>query len=81
MKGASKMNPGQEMFYNFYMERVKDDKKGEAEALLKDSFARQADSTFDKAYLEQIIPKMLSLVKPEATPEVKQAMEHFASTL
>jgi len=40
------MNQGQEMFYNFFMERVKDDKKEEARALLKESFRKQEEGTF-----------------------------------
>jgi len=75
------MNQGQEMFYNFFMEQVKHGKKDEAKALLEESFARQAAGTFDKEYLEKTMPKYFELLKPEAIEEVKQAMEHFASTL
>lgn len=42
------MNQGQEMFYNFFMERAKDDKKEGAQRLLAESFARQDAGTFDK---------------------------------
>lgn len=75
------MNPVQEMFYNFFMELVQDDKKDETKALLEDAFARQAAGTFDKAYLEKSLPKYFSALKPESIEEVKQAMEHFAFTL
>jgi len=75
------MNQGQEMFYNFFMERVKDGKKDEAKALLEEAFARQAAGTFDKAYLQETMPQYFTLLKPETIEEVKQAMEHFASTL
>jgi hypothetical protein len=44
------MNPGQEMFYNFFMEQVEDGKKDEANVLLEDAFTRQTAGTFDKAY-------------------------------
>jgi len=60
------MNQGQEMFYNFFMERVKDDKKEEARLLLEDGFARQAEGTFDMAYFQEIMPKFIAIVKPEA---------------
>lgn len=43
--------------------------------------SRQAAGTFDRAYLEKIMPKLFACIKPEAAEEVKQAMEHFASTL
>jgi hypothetical protein len=75
------MNPGQEMFYKFFMERVKEGKETEAKELLEESFSRQAAGTFDKAYLEETMPKYFALLKPEAIEEVKQAMKHFASTL
>jgi len=75
------MNQGQEMFYNFFMERVKDDKKEEAKSLLEESFARQAVGTFDLAFFQEIIPKSMAIVKPEAMEEVKEAMNHFASRL
>lgn len=75
------MNQGQEMFYNFFIERAKDDKKEEAKNLLGESFARQAAGTFDMAYLNELKPKLFALVKPEAVEEVKKAMNHFASSL
>lgn len=75
------MNQGQEMFYNFFIERAKDDKKEEAKKLLEEGFARQDAGTFDKAYLQEIIPQYFALIKPEAVEELKQAMEHFASRL
>jgi len=75
------MNPGQEKFYSFFIERAKDDKKEEAKALLEESFARQDAGTFDKAYFEKMLPKYMVVIKPEAIEEVKEAMEHFASRL
>ncbi|NMA68448.1 MAG: hypothetical protein GX958_03405 [Desulfitobacterium sp.] len=75
------MNQGQQMFYNFFIERVKDEKKVEAKTLLEEGFARQAAGTFDKAYFQEIMPKYYELVKPEALEEVKEAMAHFRSNL
>lgn len=75
------MNQGQEMFYNFFIERAKDDKKEEAKKLLEEGFARQDAGTFDKAYLQEIMPQYFAVIKPEAVEEFKQAMEHFASRL
>ncbi|MGF7145621.1 hypothetical protein HNQ56_004064 [Anaerotaenia torta] len=75
------MNPGQEMFYHFFMERARDDKKEEAKSLLEDSFARQAAGTFDMAYFQEIMPKFYAVVKPETVNEIKEAMDHFASRL
>jgi hypothetical protein len=75
------MNPGQKMFYDFFIDRALEDKKDEARGLLEESFARQAAGTFNMAYLQEIMPKFFSVVKPEAIDEVKEAMNHFASRL
>ncbi len=75
------MNPGQAMFFNFFMERVKEDKKEEAKALLEAGFARQDAGTFDKEYLGETMPKYFELIKPEAMDELKEAMSHFASRM
>ncbi len=73
------MNQGQQMFYNFFIERTKEDKKDNAKALLDECFAKQEAGTFDKMYLMSISPKMFSYIKPEAVDELKTAMESFAS--
>ena len=75
------MYPGQDKCYSFFIERAKDDKKEVAKKLLEESFARQDAGTFDKAYFEEMLPKYMGVIKPEATEEVKEAMEHFASRL
>ncbi len=75
------MNPGQKMFYDFFIERTKDDKKEEAKSLLEYGFAKQAAGTFDKAYMDKIMPKYFELIKPEAVEELKEAMKNFSSRL
>ncbi len=75
------MNQGQKMFYDFFIERTKADRIDDAKKLLEEGFARQAAGTFDKAYLDEVIPKYFDLVKPEAVDELKAAMENFASRL
>lgn len=80
-KGVNLMNPGQEMFYKFFMERTKEDKKEEAKALLQDGFAKQEAGTFDKKYLEEVMPKYFEMIKPEAVEELKEAMNSFASRI
>ncbi len=75
------MNQGQEMFYNFFIERVMDDKKEEAKSMLEESFARQAAGTFDMAYFQEIMPKFFAIIKPEAVSEVQEAMNSFSSRL
>ncbi len=73
------MNPGQQQFYTFIMERVRDEKKEEAKTLLEDSLARQTDGTFSRAYLHDIMPNFTDIVNPEAIEDVKAAMSQFAT--
>ena len=73
------MNQGQEQFYSVIMKYVKDGKQDEAKALLSESFAKQADGTFDKAYLKSLEKKVLTLLKPEAITEVLGVMKNFAA--
>jgi hypothetical protein len=75
------MNPGQKMFFDFFIARTKDGKEEEARSLLTDGFARQAAGTFDKAYLDEITPRYFDLIKPEAEDELKEAMKSFAARL
>lgn len=75
------MNPGQQMFYSFFVERAMDDKKGEAKALLEDCFAKQDAGTFSREYFEEVVPKFYAVVKPEMIDEVRAAMDNFSSRL
>jgi hypothetical protein len=75
------MNQGQTQFYNFFMNMVKEDKKEEAKEVLLKGFEKQAEGTFDKAYLESVMPTYFSLIKPECESMLKEAMAHFAQNL
>ncbi|WP_066874340.1 hypothetical protein [Clostridium mediterraneense] len=68
------MNSGQEKFFNFIMERVELEKQAKAKELLSESFAKQADGSFNKEYMMNFIPRMLELIKPEYIDEVKNIM-------
>jgi hypothetical protein len=72
------MNQGQEKFLGFILERVKDDKIGEAKALLADNFKKQAEGNFTQDDVIQFIPKMIALLKPDKVEEVKAVMEQFS---
>lgn len=74
-------NPGQEMFYNFFMERVISGKEEEAKALLNAGFEKQATGEFDKAYLQEVMPKYFALIKPECIEELQNAMASFGKNL
>lgn len=75
------MNPGQQMFYDFYMQRVQQGKTDEANAVMNESFARQNSGTFTLEYMQQIMPQMISLLKPECVEEFQAAAAHMSSTL
>jgi hypothetical protein len=75
------MNPGQEQFFNFFMQRVIPGKEEEARALLNAGFEKQADGTFNAAYLTEVMPKYFALIRPEFADDVNNAMAHFRSNL
>lgn len=75
------MNDKQKMFHDFFMAMVQEDKKKEAGETLAVAFKKQDDGTFDAAYMQTIIPKYFSLIRPECTEQLKNAMKHFSSTL
>lgn len=68
------MNQGQEKFFKFIMQNVAEDNQNKAEELLKESFAKQADGTFNQEYMMAFIPRMLELIKPENVEQVKTIM-------
>ena len=74
------MNPGQEKFFNFIMERVQTGKQAEAKALLNESFGKQAVGTFNAEYLGVFIPKMIAMLKPENIIEVKAILSQFGQS-
>lgn len=75
------MNQGQEQFLGFILERVKEDKVGEAKELLADNFKKQAEGNFTQEDVLQFIPKMISLLKPEKVEEVQAVMKQFAQKM
>ncbi|BAQ09746.1 hypothetical protein OXB_1274 [Bacillus sp. OxB-1] len=73
------MNVGQQKFQSFILERVQGDKVGEAEHLLEESFQKQADRTFDQAYLTSFMPRLKALLKPEHVEEVDRILQEYGS--
>ena len=61
------------------MKRVNKGDRDKAKELLQESFSRQDSGTFNAEYMSGFIPKMLKLIKPEYTEEVRNIMaEHKA---
>lgn len=73
------MDQGQQRFYDFIMERVEGAKQKVAEALLNESFSKQADGTFDSEYLKDFNPRLLALIKPDCVDEVSKIMNGFSA--
>lgn len=71
------MHEGQEKFLNFILDNVEESKKEDAKELLAESFAKQADGTFNQEYLGEFIQKMLGMIKPENVEKVKAIMVQF----
>ncbi|MGE7632019.1 hypothetical protein ACQKMZ_06570 [Bacillus paramycoides] len=69
---------GQEMFLNFILQRVQEDKQDETKAILTENFKKQDEGAFSKEDIEQFIPKMISLLKPEKLEEVKAVVKQFS---
>lgn len=75
------MNPGQERFFNFIVERVHTEHKDTVKELMSDNFKKQADGTFTREDMLKTQETLMTMLKPEAVEEVKAAMAHFASQL
>ena len=71
------LNAGQEQFLNFILEHTQDGKAEDAKKLLAESFGKQADGTFTEEYKNAFIPRMIALLKPEKTEEIKNIMTNF----
>lgn len=71
------MNSGQVKFHEFIMNNVKNGCELQADELLAESFDKQDNRTFDSAYLEAFIPRMMKLIKPESVEQVKNIMMNF----
>ncbi|ATP40147.1 hypothetical protein CSE16_08845 [Solibacillus sp. R5-41] len=72
---------GQEMFLNFILQRVQEGKEDEAKEILAENFKKQDEGTFTKADIEQFIPKMINILKPEKIEEVQAVAKQFSKTV
>jgi hypothetical protein len=69
---------GQEMFLNFILQRVQEGKEDEAKEVLTENFRKQNEGTFSQDDIQQFIPKMISLLKPEKLEEVQAVVKQFS---
>lgn len=75
------MNPGQEQFYNFILERVHEEHKDTVKELMGENFKKQADGAFTREDMLKTQETLMKMLKPEARDEVMTAMAHFASQM
>lgn len=74
---VSNMNEGQQKFLNFILDRVKEGNEGAAAQLLSDVFRKQDSEEFTQEDMQNFIPKMLDLLKPECIDEVDMIMQGY----
>ncbi len=75
--GGTYMHAGQEKFYQFMLERVQHDKAQRAKELLKESFKKQEEGTFDHHHAEKFTKEMMECLKEEHKEEVLQIIKNF----
>lgn len=71
---------GQEMFFNFILQRVQEGKEDEAREILVENFKKQDEGTFTKDDIEQFIPKMMNIIKPEKIEEIQAVAKQFSKS-
>ena len=71
------MNPGQENFFSFMMDRVQPGKEAELKALLEEGFKKQDEWTFTEEYKTSTMSKYFGLLKSDAIEEVKNIFQNF----
>lgn len=71
------MKEHQEKFYGFIMGSVEESHKEEADKLLKESFEKQDNGTFNLEFLQQFETAMAGYLKPEKKEEVLKVMSQF----
>lgn len=75
------MDPGQERFYIFITERVREEHKEAVKDLMNENFRKQAAGTFTREDMVKTQETLIKALKPDKVEEVKAAMAHFASQM
>lgn len=71
----------QQQFQTFILERVRQGYQEQAQVLLDESLAKQANGTFDLDYLETWTKAMIPLIDENAWPEVRAVIMEFKANL
>ncbi|WP_219838163.1 hypothetical protein [Paenibacillus sp. R14(2021)] len=69
---------GQDMFLNFILQRVQEGNEEEARFILEGNFRKQDEGTFSTDDIEQFIPKLISILKPDKIEEIQAIVTQFS---
>lgn len=72
------MNPGQEKFLNFILEKVDKNQIEAVKEFMQQNFQKQQEGTFGMKEIEETRVFLQEKVKPEYLEEVKAVMQQFA---
>lgn len=75
------MKAEEQKFYDFIMDRTKDDRKEDMKHLLAELMERRATDKLDKMYLMSVVPRALSYLDPDSVNEVKKVVSEFSAKL
>jgi predicted RND superfamily exporter protein len=73
------MDQSQEKFYDFIVQRVREECVLAAKDLLKDNFAKQTNGVFSREDMVNTQKALVKMLKPEAVEEVRAVMAQFSA--
>ena len=75
------MKEGEKKFYDFIIDRTKEDHKEDMKRLLAEMMERKTTDKLDKMYLMSVAPRAFSYLDPESVDEVKKVISEFSAKL
>lgn len=75
------MHSGQKQFYDYILKRVQSGNEEKAKKLLKESFEKQENGTFDQEYLQSFMIEMHGMIQDEDKEEVEMIMNEFGKKI
>ncbi|WP_455684907.1 hypothetical protein [Thomasclavelia sp.] len=75
------MHSGQKQFYDYILKRVQSGNEEKAKKLLKESFEKQENGTFDQEYLQSFMIEMYGMIQDEDKEEVEMIMNEFGKKI
>lgn len=78
MNGDEPMNPGQEKFLNFILDRVDETQRDTVREYMEQNFKKQQEGMFGRKDIEETRTFLQDKVNPQYLEEVKTVMQQFA---